>query len=72
MTTQCPITQCPAATRNPGCGFHPNGLTCAHPQWRDAYRWRVHPLRSLLAVVAQVGATEWRRRVDCVQGRLAI
>ncbi len=70
MSPNCPIVECRAATHNPVCGFHPNGLQCQHPAWRDAYRWRVHPVKSVLEMIAQVGRAEWKRRVKAVQGRL--
>ncbi len=70
MSANCPITKCRAATHNPGCGFHPNGLQCQHPHWRDAYRWRVYPVKSVLAVIVELGREVWRRRVKVVQGRL--
>lgn len=71
MSRDCPITACPAVTRPTGCGFHQNGQPCQHPKWRDAYRWCVHPVRSVLSVIAQIGRVEWNRRVaEIVQGRL--
>lgn len=68
MSANCPIIACPAVMRPTGCGFHQNGQPCQHPKWRDAYRWCVHPVESILAVIAELGRAEWKRRVKAVQG----
>lgn len=72
MSANCPIKQCPAATRATGCGFYQNGLQCRHPVYRDDFaRCQVSVIEIVFTAISEIARAAWNERArEVVQGRL--